>query len=216
MNLRSLLASTFGAALLAQMAAPASAITLISETFDNATLGRNRSTGIPSFSVTSGNVDVLGLGSSDPYPDNGNYIDLNGNTKGKLTSNIFSFNTGDQVTLSFYYGANGNRRNANVSLGSLFTPFQITDSRNPLDPIFQTYTNTFTVNSAFNGALSFASDNLGFRGIILDNVSLSTISSTPTAVPEPTAIPGLVLFGGAALMLRRKQLAKNAKAQFDS
>jgi hypothetical protein len=216
MNLRSLLASTFGAVLLAQIAAPASAITLISETFDNATLGRNRSTGIPSFNVASGNVDVLGPGLSDRYPDNGNYIDLNGNTKGKLTSNIFSFNTGDQVTLSFDYGANGNRRNANVSLGSLFTPFQITDSRNPLDPIFQTYTNTFTVNSAFNGALSFASNNIGFNGIILDNVSLSTISSTPTAVPEPTAIPGLVLFGGAALMLRRKQLAKNAKAQFDS
>jgi hypothetical protein len=213
MNLRSLLAATFGAAFLMQVAAPAGAVSLISETFDGTTLGRNRSTGIPSFNVTSGNVDVLGPGLLDPYPDNGNYIDLNGNTKGKLTSNIFSFNTGDKVTLSFDYGANGNLRSADVSLGSLFNPFRITDSRNPLDPIFQTYTNTFTVNSAFNGALSFASNNLGFRGIIIDNISLST---TPTAVPEPTAIPGLVLFGGAAVVLRRKQLARNAKAKFDS
>jgi hypothetical protein len=208
MNLRSLIVSTFGAALLTQVAAPAGAVSLIDENFNGATQGLNATSGLPNFSVTSGNVDVIGPGFNDYYPGNGNKIDLNGNTSGTLTSSAFSFALNDLVTLSFDYGRNGGGTKADVFLGTTLLA-QLTG---PSGVSYSPYSYSFTATNAFNGALSFVSTSPGGGGIILDNIQLTSVA----AVPEPTEIPGLLLFGGAAIVLRRKQLTKNAKVQLDS
>jgi hypothetical protein len=204
MNLRSLLAATFGAAFLMQVAAPASAITLINENFNSATTANNLTSGIPSFNVTSGNVDVLGARTNKR-------INLNGNQAGTLTSSVFNFNPNNLFTLSFDFGNNGSgTKNADIFIGSSKIASFLSDTG---EPDSDSFSRNFQFSTPISGALSFVSTSAGGTGVIIDNVQLS---STPTAVPEPTAIPGLVLFGGAAVVLRRKQLARNAKAKFDS
>jgi hypothetical protein len=209
MNLRSLLASTFGVAILAQVAAPAGAVSF-SENFNSAPQGLNLSSGVPSFSVASGNVDVIGTNFYNLYSGNGNYVDLTGQNT-QLTSSAFNFLSGDTVTLSFDYGANASGA-VGISIGSFFndTLSTLQDSSS-----FKKFTKTFTVANATIASLSFLSTSGGPGGIILDNISLTSTNSA-TAVPEPTAIPGLLLFGGAAVVLRRKQVARNAKMQFDA
>jgi hypothetical protein len=212
MNLRSVLASTCGVVLLTQFASPAGAVSLVDENFDSATSSYAPTTTIPSFTVTSGDVDVVGptgapLSDTVLYGGNGygNYIDLNGSQAGTIKSNTFTFNAGDVVTLSFDYGANGNGRSADISLGSFNFNLTGVDQGST----FQNFTQTFTVGSTFSDALTFASTNLGTGGVVLDNIKLDAVA----AVPEPEAFPGMLLFAGGALMLRRKQLARNTKTK---
>ncbi len=206
MKLRSVLISTLGVAALAQFASPAGAVSLINENFNAVPQGLNQTGTLSgtsvgnSFTVGPGNVDVIGVGGPfDLYPTNGNYIDLNGNTGGTLTSSVFTVNPGG--TLVFNYGSNGSATSANVFFGGLTLPQVNANSGST----FSTYNYTFS--SAATGALSFVSNNGGAGGVIIDNVRLDT----PTAVPEPSEIPGMLLFAGGALMLRRKYLAKKAK-----
>jgi hypothetical protein len=221
MKLQSLLAAACGISVIVQIANPASAVSLIDENFNSVSQNLNSTVSTPNFNIIQGNIDVIGSipsPSYDFYPGNGNYIDLNGNTSGKIASNIFNFTTGDLVNLSFNYGANGLDKSASFSLGSLFTPISITASENiirpqPLDIFnntFRTYTGSFVVASDFSDALTFTSGNTGFGGIILDNIVLST---TSTSVPEPSAIPGLLLFVSTVAIFKRQQsIAKAARS----
>jgi hypothetical protein len=203
MKLRSLLVTTLGVAALAQLASPAGAVSLINENFNTVSQGLKSSPNAvgSSFTVNTGNVEVVGPGFADFYPGNGNYVDLNGTTSGSLTSGPFSLNAGS--TLSFDFAKNldigtpsptasiffGGTQIGTVNGGSSFSPFN------------------YTFLSAASGTLVISSTTPGTFGVIVDNVKLDTA----TAVPEPSEIPGMLLFAGGALMLRRKQLAKKAK-----
>jgi hypothetical protein len=204
MLLRSIAAASLAVALLVHVATPSDAATLISEDFNAAGPAFGVSTTIPSFTVTSGTVDVIGIGSGfDFYPGNGAYIDLSGNSAGSISSSAFSLNAGDTVTLTFLYGANGENRSADISFGSFFTSLTANQSFGA----FQTFTTTFTVSSATSASLVFTGTTPGASGFVIDNVVL-----TSTAVPEPALLPALLTLGavGGALVLRRKQSSEQA------
>jgi hypothetical protein len=209
MFLRSLAVASLGAALLIQVATPSEAATLISENFNSATPTLS-TTSIPSFSVTAGDVDVIGGAGNqfDFYPGNGSYIDLNGFNPGTIASSVSSFNTGDVVTLSFDYGANGENRTAQVFFGgNLLTSLTASQSTGT----FNVFTTTFTVTAPTSANLVFVSTTAGASGVVLDNVVLTT-SGSGSAVPEPAMLPALLTLGavGGALVLRRKQNAEQA------
>lgn len=214
MKLRSLMASAFGVVALAQFATPASAITLLSENFgsgnqDQFNIGVGGTVG-STFKVTAGNVDLVGNGvppngSYNFYPGNGNYIDLNGNTSGTITSiGSFSFAAGDTLNLSYNYGNYGTNalgNGANIFLGTT----QIGLINNvPFGSSF--FSGSYTSTQAFSGALSFVSTTPGSGGIVLDNITLDKT----TAVPEPFTIIG-TLIGGTAAIRTRKKLKAAAK-----
>ena len=201
MKLRSFMASAFGVVALAQFATPASAITLLNETFgsgnpDQFNIGVGSNVG-SNFKVTGGNVDLIGNnGSFDLYPGNGNYIDLNGNTSGTITSvGIFSFAAGDLLNLSYSVGTNGAAKKANVFLGT--TQIGVIDNI-AVGSSFDTL--TYSSTQDFSGALSFVSTTPGSGGIVLDNIKLDKT----TAVPEPFTIIGTIVGGTAAIRTRKK------------
>jgi hypothetical protein len=207
MKLRFALTSAIGVAVLSQFAAPASAATLINtETFGNSFADSfNIPVGSPvgtlgAFTVTAGNVDLIGNGGSNNfYPGNGNYIDLNGNTTGAITSTTsFSATTfANGGLLTFNYGANGASKTANVSIGS-FTLGAVNASQST---VFSNQSYIIPVGAS--GALTFASLNAGNAGIVLDNIQLSSIDPV-AAVPEPFTIIGTLVGGSAAIRLRKK------------
>jgi hypothetical protein len=208
MKLRSVLISTLGVAALAQFASPASAVTLINEDFGSGIPdGYNLPVGttVGSFTVSdptgtnpSGNIDLIGNGGGfDFYPGNGNYIDLNGNTPGAISSSTVTL-LGNN-TLTFLLGANGSG-SADIFFGGVQIGSVTAGGGGSLTP------QTINFGGTQAGALSFVSAGGTFGGVVLDNIQLDS-----TAVPEPEAFPGLLLFAGGAVMLRRKQLAKKAK-----
>ena len=203
MKLRSLLVSTLGVAALAQFASPAGAVSLINENFDTVSQGLKSSPSAVGsfFTVTTGNVEVVGPGFADFYPGNGNYVDLNGTTSGSLTSDPFSLNAGS--TLSFDFAKNLDIGTPSPTANIFFGGTQIgtVNGESSFSPF------NYTFLSAASGTLVISSATPGTYGVIIDNVKLDTA----TAVPEPSAIPGMLLFAGGALMLRRKQIAKKAK-----
>ncbi len=201
------MAAAFGVVALAQFATPASAVTLIDETFGSGTSDQfNIGVGNPvgsAFTVTGGNVDLIGdNGSFNLFPGNGNYIDLNGNTSGTITSiGSFSFAAGDTLNLSYDYGTNGAGGGANIFLGT--TQIGVLSNVAVNSGFFQ---GSFSSTQPFSGALSFVSTTPGFGGVVLDNIKLEQT----TAVPEPFTIIG-TLVGGAAAIRTRKKLKAAAK-----
>ncbi len=173
----------------------AQAVTVtFSENFDAVTQGLNRTGAIGSFTTSTGNVDVIGTGSYDLAPGNGNYIDLNGNTTGGIVSTSpFAFG-GGPATLSFSYGTNGTGRSATVTLGGA----TITTLTSPTTSGFSTFSQT--INAPVNGALSFLSTNTGNGGILIDNVRLVYNN---TAVPEPSDFVGTAIAFGSVVLLKR-------------
>ncbi len=220
-QLRSIFASTFGVVALAQFAAPAGAVNLLSENFGDPasySLGLNGGAPVGSkFTVTNGNVDLIGSGGIyDYYPGNGKFVDLNGDTQGTIASTaIFTFNPGDTGTLSFDYGIKeGASNSANVFLGETLLG---TVTAPPVGfgatiaGAGGAFTNqVFNITSPTSGALSFVSVGGGFDGVVIDNIQL-TSSAAATSVPEPAEFPGMLLFAGGALMLRRQLRARAAK-----
>ena len=146
---------------------------------------------------SGGNVDLIGNnGSFDLYPGNGNYIDLNGNTSGTITSvGIFSFAAGDLLNLTYSVGTNGAAKKANVFLGT--TQIGVIDNI-AVGSSFDTL--TYSSTQDFSGALSFVSTTPGSGGIVLDNIKLDKT----TAVPEPFTIIGTIVGGTAAIRTRKK------------
>ncbi len=191
--------SAIGVAVLSQFAAPASAASLINETFGPAGSDNTIAAGntIGAFTVSSGDIDLIGAGGPyDFYPTNGKYIDLNGNNQGTITSTASPFNFTYGGTLSFLYGANGANRSATVSIGGT-TLGTITASQSG---VFSTQ--SYTIASGTTGALKFTSNTSGNAGIILDSIVLN--STDATSVPEPFTMIGTLVGGTAAIRLRKK------------
>jgi hypothetical protein len=157
---------------------------------------------IGGFTVTGGNVDLIGNGGAyDVFPGNGNYLDLNGNTAGTITStSSFTFNLGESGILAFNYGG-GAGSSANIFLGGV----QIGSLTTPVNTSFTPF--TLNVANPTSGALSFVSTNPGGGGIVLDNIQLSST----TDVPEPSDFVGTAFAFGSVVLLKRN-LSKKRNA----
>lgn len=98
------------------------------DTFDSELLGTT--TVLSNWTVTAGNVDVIGPGFADLYPGNGNYLDMDG-TCGSATIQSPSLNLSPGTyQLSFEIGNNpgtippgGGNNGLKVSLGTVFNLF---------------------------------------------------------------------------------------------
>lgn len=185
----------------------ASAATLLSDDFNALTPRGGVLAGSfldESFYVITGSVDVFGSGYLSQYNSTGNYIDLNGNSRGALTStSSFTFAPGESATLSFLYGTNPNEgpNTADVFLGGV---------------LIKTLSNTNLIGTALNpvtlnianpveGTLDFVSTTNSASGIIIDSVNLTSNGSNgSTSVPEPFTIIGTLVGGTAALRIRKK------------
>jgi hypothetical protein len=177
------------------------AATLLNDNFDTNPQGSFSGSLDSSFYVSTGSIDVIGQGSNDFYPGNGNYIDLNGLQQGGITSNSnFTFSPGQSATLSFSYGTNrdGNSANsADVILGGV-----VVDQLNSVNLVGTGLNNVIlNIPNPQSGTLSFRSNTPGFYGVIIDNVILS---SNATAVPEPFTIIGTIIGGTVAIRMRKK------------
>jgi Glycosyl hydrolase family 9/FG-GAP-like repeat len=159
-------------------------VTLLSDNFntENTGFGLYNFNQLNNWTVIDGTVDLLGTGfEQDLIPGNGLYLDLDGtsNNAGRIESkSTFSFNAGDQVTLSFYLAGSqrGDSNSVTVSLGNLFTE---TFTRNSSDPLTK-ITRNFVVSTPTSSKLIFdhlGGDNLG---LLLDNVEL--INQTKSAI----------------------------------
>lgn len=167
----------------------ATPIVLFDDTFDteNGGTGQLNYDSFTNWDVTRGSVDLIGNGFYDFYLGNGLYVDLDGSTNaaGRLETKVsFSLEPGD-YELRFDLG--GSQRwdgdnTVDVSLGSVYNESFTLSSSYPLT----TFTRYFSISVSTSGKLIFdhrGSDNMG---LILDNVRLTRLSSTP--VPEPSTL----------------------------
>ncbi|WP_374564213.1 PEP-CTERM sorting domain-containing protein [Nitrosomonas sp.] len=194
--------AVIAAAITAAFAAPASAaVTIFSDNFDS--YSPSALNWIPpvasGWTVSSGTVDLIGIGFIDILPGNGNYIDLDGSTANSgIFANSVNLTGGVTYTLSFDLAGSqrGSTETANINFGTASTSATLGSSAG-----LTAYALSFT--PAASGIYSFSFENLGGDnvGLLLDNVSVA-------AVPEPETYAMLLAgLGMLGFMLRRKATA---------
>ena len=150
------------------------------------------------WSVSKGDVDLIGNGSFDSFPGNGLYVDLNGAAPGGLTSKTtYMFNTGDVVNLDFRLAgaADASNPTVTVALGGLYNETFTRTQGQAFTPVSA----SFTVGADTNAALSFTASGGAASGLLLDDVSLAS-----TSVPEPSDLAGTAFAFGSVVLLKRK------------
>ena len=209
-------------ALVAALAAPASAATVVSEDFG---------TGFGAFVKTQGSVSQISTGrayqgccgtfGSDVALDNP-FVAFGGGNQPDLgqISTTFSTVAGRVYSLSFRYGALGG--GTDNLYYQIITPGLIDEqgfspTANPnLDTTFQTFSRTF-VGTGFATTLNFGQNGAGGNGsgvdAILDDV---TIEYATGSVPEPTQwallVGGFAITGAGLRRSRRTVTLKEARS----
>jgi hypothetical protein len=200
----------FATALLASAAIPlsgAQAATVFSDNFNSDAQGLN--TTPLGWNLTQGSVDIIGTPGQFSYlpTDTGNYVDLNGSTLqyGGIGTASPTFGAGT-YTLTFDLAGNQVGPNYNdsaakttdISLGNWHTEISL----NYNDPL-TTYSYTFFTTG---GSLAFSMQQDGNANIgnLLDNVTLSTVSTTPLPSTWTMLIAGFVGLGFLAFRGTKK------------
>ena len=182
---------------------------IFSENFNSVPDGLNKTGTIGNFSVTSGNIDVVGTNPTNVFgslcvgTETINCVDLDGNIAGSLTSTAISLVPGSYILAFDLNGAH--RFNIQTTTSVSFAGVSQSIVLSSLS------TNTFsipiTVTTAGTSKIVFTSHTSGAFGALLDNVSVDQVR-TIGPVPEPAT--GLLALGGLALaaITRRRRSAK--------
>jgi len=146
--------------------------------------------------VRGGEVDLLGHGYQDAYPDHGLYLDMDGSgyAAGTLQSKGAYRLRAGLYRLQFDLAGNPERtRNTmTVSLGKLYSESFTLDAQEP----FRTISREIGVEKALNASLVFKHAGRDRAGLLLDNISLVAISYPGTGPgeslpPRPVAYVGI-------------------------
>ena len=178
--------------------APATAAPLFFDDFTQEAYGTN--TALDNWTISDGTIDVVGdpgffagLCTGGPSPDK--CVDLDGSSfdAGRITSTGIALEPG---TYEFSFWLKGNSRGGSADTVRMIVETGVTAGESfTLDPVdaWQQYTRLFTLQSAQTVNLVFDHSGGDNIGILLDNVSLST-------VPEPATLClfGLALAGACA------------------
>ncbi len=184
---------------------------IFSDNFDTVATGVNKTGAVGDFTVTHGNVDVVGTFPTSiasnlcVSPESVNCVDLNGNTPGTLTSSAISLAVGT-YTLSFDLNGTlrGNSSSTTVSFGSFTQTYVLTTSQKNV------YSIPIAIATAGTSHIVFQSNLPGASGALLDNVELTGPPAGGGGgggtVPEPAS--GLLMLGGVALaVVSRRRFA---------
>lgn len=158
-------------------------VVVFQDTFDGEPLAGN-STTLTNWTVTAGNVDVIGPGFADIYPGNGNYLDMEGCANGTIQSPPLSLTAGTyQLTFeigknpSGSFGPNVDNNGLQVSLGGLFNQFFLAPSS--LTPISV----TIVVPTSTTASLVFQEIGVSnCAGSVLDDVKLVEVTTLTVAI----------------------------------
>lgn len=192
-------------------ASAATSAVLFSDDFDGET--RGLSTAPTKWTVSDGTVDILGPGLFDFYPDNGNYIDVDGSTRdgGRMeTRTEFIFDIGSKYTLSFQYGKNKSINSQEflyfgVTGAGGFG--QLIEMPGPAIPTLLSHSYSFFATSA-RGRIYFETSSADNVGPIIDAVVLTADPVAPPPPLAPIPLPATLPLLAAALVtlgLRRRR-----------
>lgn len=155
-------------------------VVVFQDTFDGEPLGLGVTT-LTNWTVTAGNVDVIGPGFFDLFPGNGNYLDMDG-TCGSATIVSTPINLiPGTYQLSFEIGNNpfggGGSNGLQVSLGTVFSQFF--PAQSALTPT--TVAIVVTTYPPTTASLVFQETGPSdCGGAVLDDVKLEASTLTPT------------------------------------
>ena len=187
-------------------------------------------TSLNNFTVTNGNVDVVGpINTYGITLYSGHVIDLDGtNGPGTITRAPTAFAAGDKVALSFVVGGAqrgsvsdifdfgysfGGGSISDLVTSGVFGSLSLAGADGSLSatlagsyPYTTTYL-SFTALTAGSFGFSFGTPSSDTQGPLLDNVGLDL---NPSAVPGPlvgAGLPGFIIALGALVALRRRRMA---------
>ncbi|PCI58930.1 MAG: hypothetical protein COB35_12625 [Gammaproteobacteria bacterium] len=190
----------------------ASAGLIFSDNFESDTVAGGVTGSLVNWNITSGNLDVVGLGFAASLCNNataGHCIDLDGtNSNATIVTKLsYSLSAGTYL-FEFDYGNNTTQDNSlfysidniNSNLGSLLSGSVSTMFI--MDNIYSHFTANFVVSSATNINIIFrGAGTANSYGSVLDNVSLRSVQTTN--VPEPATMT-LIMLGLLFIVSRRR------------
>jgi hypothetical protein len=213
MNIKQLsIACILPSALILFTTAPARSVTLLTDNFN----AENGGVGVANYTNftnwIAGGVSLDGNGFNDVLPGNGLYADFNAGG-GILTSKSrLTFNAGDTLTLSLKIATVGSGTIGVAQIGDVFgvNMFNSVISPQAANAPFLTISRTINITSAMAQQaaavpqfLFLQSTNNTTGRLLLDDIVLTSTPAGSTSVPEPSTIPGLLLFCASLFGLKK-------------
>jgi hypothetical protein len=176
------------------------AATIFQDNFDSETTELNAR--LDNWRVTRGAVDAIGKGFYDFYPGNGVFLDMDGSVfeAGTIrTRTRFSLVAGETYRIAFSLGVNGTAaERLRFGFADLAT-FGKRIAAGGIRPGMQQVSRTFTASQDQSAALFFRAFGKDNRGPVLDNVVLTSLSSTRDAARATAPITAVPLPGSLVL-----------------